>query len=118
MPVNRGLPPLHTCPFLCLHCYLTYCCHRCNLSCVPLTVAGDHGPEEPDPEAASLGGDRTDPGLPLHPRGPSHPWQTRRDQRLPQQRSAAGDLRPGQLRGQSGGHPQEGMTITRYLLQL
>ena len=74
------------------------------------TAAGDHGPAQSHAEAASLGRDRGGAGLPLHGGGAPHTGPAAEDPRLPPLGATAGDLRPGVLGGQLGGHPEEGQT--------
>jgi len=76
--------------------------------CVFPPAAGDHGPEEPMPEAASLGHDREHTGVQVHAGGPPHAGTADGHQRLQARRDAAGDLGAGQLGGVTRGYPEEG----------
>ena len=86
------------------------CASRQTLTRSVPTAAGDHGPAQPHAEAASLGRDRGGAGLPLHGGGAPDAGPAGEDPRLPPLRATAGDLRPGVLGGQLGGHPEEGET--------
>ena len=75
-----------------------------------VSAARDHRSPQPYAEAASLGPDRGGAGLPLHRGRAPDLGAAAEDPRLPTLRASAGDLRPGVLGGQFGGHSEEGET--------